>query len=98
MFPNSSQEEIHEAYKRLALRWHPDRKGGDGAKFRDLTEAYATLKDAKLRREYDAKLRLVFQVCLQCDGMGRKVKAISLTKNAEHICEACMGAGFMPKR
>lgn len=45
-------EEIKKAFRKLAQKHHPDR-GGDESKFKEITEAYAILSDAKRRREYD---------------------------------------------
>ena len=40
--PNASDDEIKKAYKKLAMKHHPDR-GGDQAKFQEIQEAYDTL-------------------------------------------------------
>lgn len=52
---NASAEEIKKAYRRLAMKYHPDRsKEPDAAeKFKDVNEAYQTLSDPKKRAEYD---------------------------------------------
>eukprot|EP00301_Raphidiophrys_heterophryoidea_P024180 c7761_g1_i1.p1 GENE.c7761_g1_i1~~c7761_g1_i1.p1 ORF type:complete len:453 (-),score=95.09 c7761_g1_i1:82-1389(-) len=49
---NSSPDEIRKAYKKLAVRHHPD-KGGDEAKFKEITEAADVLLDEKKREIYD---------------------------------------------
>jgi curved DNA-binding protein CbpA len=54
--PTAAPEEIRKAYRRLALRWHPDRNPGKPEaeeRFKELSEAYAVLIDATRRREYD---------------------------------------------
>lgn len=49
---NATPEEIKKAYRKLANQHHPD-KGGDQAKFKDISVAYDTLGDAQKRAEYD---------------------------------------------
>ncbi|SNX50310.1 Chaperone protein DnaJ [Vibrio thalassae] len=41
----ATQKEIRQAWRRLALRWHPDREGGDAEKFRNCCEAWSLLKE-----------------------------------------------------
>ena len=50
---SSTQDEIKKAYRKLASTYHPDRAGGDTAKFQAIQEAYATLGDDQKRAEYD---------------------------------------------
>lgn len=49
---DATHDEIKKAYKRLAMKHHPDR-GGDTEKFAKITEAYEVLKDPKKRAQYD---------------------------------------------
>ena len=52
---NASDEEIKKAYRKLARKYHPDVSKEKGAeeKFKEIAEAYATLKDAEKRAAYD---------------------------------------------
>jgi len=50
---NASQEDIKKAYYKLAHEHHPDKKGGDEAKFKEVNEAYQTLSDKDKRSQYD---------------------------------------------
>jgi curved DNA-binding protein len=49
---NASPEEIKRAYRKLAMKHHPDR-GGDAAKLQEINEAYDTLKNPTKRQQYD---------------------------------------------
>ena len=48
----ATKDDVKKAFRKLAQKHHPD-KGGDEAKFKEITEAYALLGDEKRRREYD---------------------------------------------
>src|SRR5215471_10688792 len=53
----ASAEEITKAYRRLALKYHPDRNGGDKeaeTRFKEVAEAHEVLRDPDKRRRYDA--------------------------------------------
>ena len=50
--------EIKKKYRKLAIKYHPDKNPGDDEavkKFREITEAYEILGDEKKRKEYDNK-------------------------------------------
>ncbi len=49
----ASDDEVKSAFRKLAHKYHPDKKGGDEAKFKEVSEAYAVLGDKKKRAEYD---------------------------------------------
>jgi curved DNA-binding protein len=51
---NATQEEIKQAYKKLAMKHHPDR-GGDTKYFQEISQAYDTLSDKDKRSQYDAE-------------------------------------------
>ena len=50
----ATKEDIKKAFRKLAQKHHPDKGGGDEAKFKEITEAYSVLSDDRRRREYDA--------------------------------------------
>lgn len=56
---NASNQQIHEAYRALAKKLHPDvNKAPDASqKFKSLTDAYHVLKDEHLRTQYDLSVR-----------------------------------------
>ena len=50
---NASDKDIKTAFRRLAKEHHPDRTGGDDTRFKQINEAYDTLKDPDKRSMYD---------------------------------------------
>ncbi|RCH96981.1 hypothetical protein CU097_014901 [Rhizopus azygosporus] len=52
---DASEEEIKKAYRKLALKWHPDRNKDPSAKveFQKIAEAFEVLSDPEKRQEYD---------------------------------------------
>ena len=55
---NASDDDLKKAYRKLAMKYHPDRNQGDGAKaaeekFKEAKEAYEMLSDAQKRAAYD---------------------------------------------
>ena len=56
--PNATEDEIKRAYRKAAMRWHPDRNAGAEeaarAAFQDIKDAYSILSDRTQRQVYDA--------------------------------------------
>lgn len=50
---NASADEIKKAYRKKAVEFHPDKEGGDEAKFKEVNEAYEVLKDSSKKQRYD---------------------------------------------
>ena len=52
----ATDDELKQAYRRLAMQWHPDKNGGSKEaeeKFKEITEAYDVLRDPQKRAAYD---------------------------------------------
>ena len=53
---NATEQEIKSAYRKLALKYHPDKHKGDKdseTKFKEINQAYEVLSDKKKRQQYD---------------------------------------------
>ncbi len=49
----ASEEEIKQAYRKLAHQHHPDKAGGDEKKFKEINAAYQVLSNRQKRQQYD---------------------------------------------
>lgn len=68
LFPNATPEEIKDAYRMMAMVWHPDRFSGNlklrkfaEERFKEINGAYEVLSDPAKRRTYDEEGRFVTQ-------------------------------------
>ncbi len=50
---SASADEIKKAFRKAAVKYHPDKEGGDETKFKEVNEAYEVLKDQQKRQRYD---------------------------------------------
>ena len=82
----ASADEINKAYKKLALRWHPDKNLNDLEKaqevFQSITEAHGVLSDPQKRRIYDIeRAQSTYEVLSEQDR--RRIYEMAGDKNME---------------
>jgi curved DNA-binding protein len=88
----ASEDEIKRAYRKLALRYHPDHHPDDSEseeKFKEISEAYAVLSDPIKKREYDTSGHVRFKRWYSSEDIFRNFDFDQLFKE--------FGVGFGPR-
>ncbi|KAI9033773.1 hypothetical protein CLU79DRAFT_725345 [Phycomyces nitens] len=80
--PTATESELKKAYRKLALKHHPDKNSGSGEKFKEISHAYEILSDPEKRRIYDQ----YGEEGLSSQGMGGM--------DAEDLFSQLFGGGF----
>ena len=80
---NASKEEIKKQYKKLAVKYHPDKEGGDEEEFKKISEAYEILGDDEKRKKYDM---------LGDDGWNNSDGGMGMHMNAQDIFSQFFGS------
>lgn len=92
----SDEAAIKAAHKRLAMQYHPDREGGDHAKFIEVQQAYETLKGvAPLQRI--RQLEFLGEGCDSCNTSGILAKRKGYRVVSVAACPKCQGVGYLPR-
>ena len=75
----ASESELKKAYRKLSLKWHPDKNKEPGAedKFKEISEAYSVLSDSEKRKIYDQ----FGKSGLDNNGMGAQVNPEDIFKS-----------------
>lgn len=72
--PTAAESELKSAYRKLALKYHPDKNPDAGDKFKEISHAYEVLSDATKRETYDR----YGEAALNGEGAGAGVSAEDL--------------------
>lgn len=88
---------IKAHFNDLAIELHPDTHKGTEDQFKEVTEAWNTLKDDKRRQQYNRTLALAYDNCMACKGRGLRAKTTGFTTKKLIPCTNCKGSGLIRK-
>src|SRR6201746_2498090 len=89
-------DEIKKSYRKLAVKYHPDKNPGDKAaeeKFKELSEAYEALSDPQKRAAYDQYGHAAFDPRMRAGGGGGAGRAGGFHDPADIFREVFGGSG-----
>lgn len=92
LFRTADQVLIKSTYRHLAQIHHPDKQPDDVEKFKDITEAYRTLKDQNKRATYDRRYPLHGQPQVHADHKARHQPTGTKAERARALFRAMSGA------
>lgn len=107
---SATREQIQAAYRKIALRTHPDKSDSDDRAFRRATDAYLVLRDPRLRDEYNRQRKVFVKNPKIRKGTDIRVNLEipiediikGVTKKFETIrsglCKDCSGTGSIAQR
>ena len=52
---NATSDQIKKSFRKMSMKYHPDKNNGDDQKFKEINEAYEILGDTDERKKYDFK-------------------------------------------
>ena len=86
---NCSQQDIKRAYRKLAMKWHPDKnddKDLANETIKEINEAYSVLSDVKKRQQYDNPVpTLQFPPSMR-QNMGMPINIVNIiNRSRQHI-------------
>ncbi len=86
---NCSQQEIKRAYRKLAMKWHPDKnddKDLANEKIKEINEAYSILSDVKKRQQYDNPVPVLSFPPSMRQNMGMPINIVNIiNRSRQHI-------------
>ena len=85
---DATEEDIKKSYRKLSLKYHPDRNGGNQEfteKYKEINEAYEILGDKQKREQYDMELKF---------GMGGGMGGMDNMHDINNIFNMMFGGGF----
>uniref|UniRef100_A0A671DXI5 DnaJ heat shock protein family (Hsp40) member A1 n=1 Tax=Rhinolophus ferrumequinum TaxID=59479 RepID=A0A671DXI5_RHIFE len=82
--PNATQEELKKAYRKLTLKYHPDKNSNEGEKFKQISQAYEVLSDAIKEGGAGGGLGSATDIFDMFFGGGGRVQRERIGKNIVH--------------
>lgn len=70
----ASLDDVKKSYRKLAMKYHPDKNGGDDSKFKEISEAYEILSNPDKRSEYERESMFTNRTFFEDSGFNEFIK------------------------